>query len=183
MMNKIITAILLVLSLMGCASLKTKKYSKLYEKESTYEVKETGQSPFVGTWDWVYDKPGVRNIRFFIGERNDSLMIGTSAVLNYGNWVSGASEDDKGKMIPEICIVNPKRGNTINAVYCPECSDYVANLFDSITVKLMNKNTLVFLATGGYNLGIPNQLVFKRENSENMEFSHKLDEIYKEIQK
>ena len=182
-MKKYHIFILLIAFMVSCKSLKHEYYSGLCEKESTYKVKETGQSPFVGTWDWVYDKPGVRNIRFFIGERNDSLMIGTSAVLNYGNWVSGASEDDKGKMIPEICIVNPKRGNTINAVYCPECSDYVANLFDSITVKLMNKNTLVFLAAGGYNLGIPNQLVFKRENSENMEFSHKLDEIYKEIQK
>ena len=58
-MNRIITVILLVLCLMGCASLKTKKYNKLYEKESTYKVKESCQSPFVGTWDWVYDKPGV----------------------------------------------------------------------------------------------------------------------------
>ena len=47
----------------------------------------------------------------------------------------------------------------------------------------MNKNTLVFLAAGGYNLNIPYQLVFKRENSENAEFSHMVDGIYKEVQK
>lgn len=182
-MNRIITVILLALCFTGCASLKTKKYNKLYEKESTYKVKESGQSPFVGTWDWVYDKPGVRNIRIFIGERNDSLMIGTCAVLNYGNWVSVSSWDNDGKTIPDVCIANPKRGNTINAVYCQEDSRIKAANFDSITIKLMNKNTLVFLTAGGEYWELPRQMVLKRVNNENEVFSEEIDEVYKEIQK
>ena len=181
-MNRIITVILLVLCLMGCASLKTKKYNKLYEKESTYKVKESGQSPFVGTWDWVYDKPGVRNIRIFIGERNDSLMIGICAVVNYGNWVSTSSCDNDGKTIPDVCIANPKRGNTINAVYCQENSRINVAFFDSVTIKLMNKNTLVFLTAGGEYWELPRQMVLKRVNNENMEFSNEIDEVYKEVQ-
>ena len=148
-MKKYLIIISLIVLAASCKSLINKDYSHLYDKESTYKVKETGQSPFVGTWDWVYDKPGVRNIRIFIGERNDSLMIGICAVLNYGNWVSTSSCDNDGKTIPDVCIANPKRGNTINAVYCQEDSRIKVAYFDSVTIKLMNKNTLVFLTAGG----------------------------------
>lgn len=182
-MKKVFSVLLLVLFLMGCASFKTKKYTKLYDKDSTYKVKETGQSPFVGTWRWVYDKDGVRNIGMFIGERNDSLMLGICAVLNYGNWVSCFTDDEKGLGISDVCIANPKKGNTINAVYCKEESKIKAANFDSITIKIMNKNTLVFLTVGGGYWGLPRQMVFKRENSENMEFSHVINEVYKEYNK
>jgi hypothetical protein len=47
----------------------------------------------------------------------------------------------------------------------------------------MNKNTLVFLTVGGGYWGLPRQMVFKRENSENMEFSHVINEVYKEYNK
>ena len=181
-MKKYLIIISLIVLAASCKSLINKDYSHLYDKESTYKVKETGQSPFVGTWDWVYDKPGVRNIRIFIGERNDSLMIGICAVLNYGNWVSTSSCDNDGKTIPDVCIANPKRGNTINAVYCQEDSRIKVAYFDSVTIKLMNKNTLVFLTAGGEYWELPRQMVLKRVNNENMEFSNEIDEVYKEVQ-
>ena len=183
MMNKIITAILLVLSLMGCASLKTKKYSKLYEKESTYKVKETGQSPFVGTWDWVYDKPGVRNTRIFIGERNDSLMIGFHIVSNYGNWTYISLSDDNDCFIPDVSFFIPKEKNTINLAFCNECSKYDEPILDSIQIKLIDNKTLVWSTKKSELFGMPYQLVLKRENSENMKFSHIIEWVYKEVQK
>lgn len=182
-MKKYLIIISLIVLAASCKSLINKDYSHLYDKESTYKVKETGQSPFVGTWDWVYDKPGVRNIRIFIGERNDSLMIGICAVLNYGNWVSTSSYDNNDKTIPDVCIANPKRGNTINTVYCQEDSRIKVAYFDSVTIKLMNKNTLVFLTAGGEYWELPRQMVLKRVNNENMEFSNEIDEVYKEVQK
>lgn len=107
-------------------------------------------------------------------------MFTIYAVLNYGNWVSSPSEDKNGKDIPEVCIANPKRSNTINAVFCKECSKYENPCFDSVTIKLMDKNTLVYSTAGGEYWGIPRQMVFKRVNNKNEEFSHRIYEVYKE---
>ena len=156
-MKKYHIFILLFAFMVSCKSLKHEYYSGLCEKESTYKVKETGQSPFVGTWDWVYDKPGVRNTRIFIGERNDSLMIGFHIVSNYGNWTYISLSDDNDCFIPDVSFFIPKEKNTINLAFCNECSKYDEPILDSIQIKLIDNKTLVWSTKKSELFGMPYQ--------------------------
>ena len=155
-----------------------KKYSKLYEKESTYEIQDSNQSPFIGRWQWVCNKKGVRNVLIDIGERNDSLMVGICSILDYGNRIHCTEKDGKGLYIPEICIAIPKEQNTINAVFCEECSSSGYHLFDSTTIKLMDDNTLVWCTKKSEAFYVPMQMVLKREHNENKKFSHNIEAVY-----
>ena len=128
----------------SCKSLLNKDYSHLYEKESTYKIKSEGQSPFVGRWQWIHNKSGVRYIRADIGERNDTLMIGFNIISNYGNWTHLSTPDENNNPTPDVSFAIPKGQNTINAVFCRECSMSGYHLFDSVTIKLMDNNTLVW---------------------------------------
>ena len=119
-MKKCLIIISLITLIVSCKSLINKDYSHLYEKESTYKIKSEGQSPFVGRWQWVRNKNGVRSVLIDIGERNDSLMVGIRSILDYGNRIHCTEKDGKGLYIPEICIAIPKGQNTINAVFCRE---------------------------------------------------------------
>ena len=182
-MKNLFTIVFLFLCLLGCSSLKTKKYSKLYEKESTYKIKSEGQSPFVGRWQWVRNKNGVRSALIDIGERNDSLMIGIRSILDYGNRIHCTEKDGKGLYIPEICIAIPKGQNTINAVFCRECSMSGYHLFDSVTIKLMDNNTLVWSTKKSEAFYVPMQMVLKREHNKNTKFSHNIEAVYIESKK
>ena len=182
-MKKYIIIISLVILAASCKSLIDKDYSHLYEKESTYKIKSEGQSPFVGRWQWVRNKNGVRSALIDIGERNDSLMIGIRSILDYGNRIHCTEKDGKGLYIPEICIAIPKGQNTINAVFCRECSMSGYHLFDSVTIKLMDNNTLVWSTKKSEAFYVPMQMVLKREHDKNTKFSHNIEAVYIESKK
>ena len=177
-MKKCLIIISLVALVASCKSLLNKDYSHLYEKESTYKIKSEGQSPFVGRWQWIHNKSGVRYIRADIGERNDTLMIGFNIISNYGNWTHLSTPDENNNPTPDVSFAIPKGKNTINLTFCKECSNYEEPIVDSIRIKLMDENTLVWSTKKSELFGMPYQVIFKRENNKNTEFSHKKDEVF-----
>lgn len=166
------------LLLAACVTQKEKDYSYLYDKESKFDVAGKTPSPFVGKWRWVYEKDGVQYLYVDIGERSDSLLVTFYCILDYGNFYNGPMLDNDGKPQAEICIASPKSGNTIQGVIYSKPYDYMEAPFDNVFLRLIDKNTLVVKVIGGDYYFIPREMAFKRENNDNMEFSHIVEYIY-----
>ena len=162
----------------GCYAQKEKDYSFLYNKESKYDVAGKSPSPFVGKWRWVYDKPGVTNISVNIGERNDSLFVAFYCIYDYGSYIGGPMSDRNNKTQADVCIALPKSGNTVKGVNVYKPFDYMPAPFDSVFLRLIDKNTLVIKVGGGDNFYVPRQAAFKREHNRNIEFSPIVEYIY-----
>ena len=179
-MKKAVVFIFVLLLLVACSSHR-KDYSYLYTKESKYDISKDVVSPYIGRWNWVYYNLSKGEcITMDIGERNDSLMITLSYTLNQARFVESGNVDRDGKQIPDICIAAPKSGNTIKGVFCPEESRIKSEPpFGSFLLRLIDKNTLVMEVSKGYATSYtPKQTAFKRKDSKNREFSHRLDYVY-----
>ena len=177
-MKHLVTIFAAFLLIAGCATKKNKDYSYLYDKESKYDVAGKSPSPFVGTWQWVYYKPGVNYFNIDIGERNDSLFITFHCIFDYGRFVDGPMYDKDDKPQAEICIASPKSGNTVQGVIYSKPFDYMDAPFDSIMFRLIDKNTLIYKVAGGDYYYIPRQTAFKRKDKKNHEFSSVVEYVY-----
>ena len=178
-MKKSILDIFLLLLLVVACSTARKDYSYLYTKESNYDVSGAKVSPFLGKWELLGGENPGDCIIASIGERNDSLMVSLSYVLNYGRFLDPGGRDANGKTIPDICILLPKSGNTVKGVYSPECSRLKYAPFASFSIRLIDKNTMVMsTGKGEHSHFTPDTAAYKRVDNQNCEFSHRLDHVY-----
>ena len=166
-MKRVLYIFALALVFSSCASLRNN------------ETAGNESSPFIGKWMW--QPKGEKGIScLYIGERNDSLLISVYGKFRYA-WLFIPYEGTDGTMQADISMPMPD-GNIAEAVYShsPVGSSGEPR-YKKVSLKLRNKNTLVWKVELNDGIEIPDRMVFKRESYKNYKFFKKPNYAYKGV--
>ena len=138
---------------------------------------DNAASPFIGKWMW--QPKGEKGIScLYIGERNDSLLISVYGKFRYA-WLFIPYKGKDGTMQADISMPMPD-GNRAKAVYSHSPMSKDDNVrYKKISLRLKNKNTLVWKTELSDGINIPKRMVFKRESHKNYRFFEKPHFVYK----
>ena len=123
---KRLLVILIVLSFLACGGNKQ------------VDVAGITPSPFVGCWECAGANDSIQNLSVCIGERGDSLFVAFYWERYKPFYMTGNPlSDSKDNIIPQACLLVPKRGNRAIGRFFSDADCGVA-------LELFSNNTLLF---------------------------------------